>query len=162
MNKLILRRGLEVNLPQLQDGELVFLKDKKRLVVGPDKTEIPNMEDLQSLYDLIYPVGVLLAFNNDEDYSNFLGLKWERALQGKVPVGQDLEDTDFSTIGSQLGEKQHVLTPDESCPISYEPKPVGADTPGESIADPEYLGNASQGHNNIQPSQVVAWWVRVQ
>ena len=34
-------------------------------------------------------------------------------LKGKVPVGYDSSDTDFSTVGKTDGEKTHKLTPDE-------------------------------------------------
>lgn len=34
-------------------------------------------------------------------------------LKGKVPVGLDLNDTDFDTLGETGGEKTHTLIPDE-------------------------------------------------
>ena len=62
-------------------------------------------------------------------------------------------------VGNEVGEKTHILTPDETPPIASEPKPMGVDQ-STKIADPSYTGNAVTGHNNIQPSKVVAFWVR--
>lgn len=69
--------------------------------------------DIKILADLFYPVGRGFLDFTDTDYSNWLGLKWERELVGMTPVGKNVLDTDFNEIGKQGGEKTHQLTINE-------------------------------------------------
>lgn len=115
---------------------------------------------MSDILNSVFPVNTIIPFYDNEDHSSYLGFTWERCLVGRVPVGIDSTDSDFNTIGKKLGEKTHVLTPDESCPLSSETRPLGATT-SDKIAGPDYAGNATAGHNNIQPSEVVAFWKRV-
>lgn len=76
---------------------------------------------------------------------------------GRVPVGIDAGDADFNTIGKQLGEKTHTLTPSEVPTLNTDRKPIGANSGTSHV---ESYGNNGQPHNNIQPSEVVAYWKR--
>lgn len=116
-------------------------------------------QEISNLKDEMYPVGRIVAFNDNDDHSAYLGFTWERYAKGRTLVGIADGDSDFGTIGNEIGEKTHILTPDEAPPIASEPKPMGVDQSAK-IADPSYTGNAATGHNNIQPSKVVAFWVR--
>ena len=108
----------------------------------------------------IYPVGIIVPFADNLDHSSFLGFTWERCLVGRTPVGIDTNDTDFSEIGKQLGEKTHLLTDTEAPKL----KPRGS-TSIVSDNDNDFAGPSYNGlgkpHNNIQPSEVVAFWKRV-
>ena len=116
-------------------------------------------QEISNFKNEMYPVGRIVAFNDNDDHSAYLGFTWERYAKGRTLVGIADGDSDFGTIGNEVGEKTHILTPDEASPIASEPKPMGVDQSAK-IADPSYTGNAATGHNNIQPSKVVAFWVR--
>lgn len=108
----------------------------------------------------IYPVGIIIQFADNLNHSSFLGFTWERCLQGRTPVGIDAEDSDFNEVGKQLGEKTHLLTDTEAPKL----KPRGSTSivsdNDNDFAGPSYNG-LGEPHNNIQPSEVVAFWKRV-
>ena len=108
----------------------------------------------------IYPVGIIVPFADNLDHSSFLGFTWERCLVGRTPVGIDAEDSDFNEVGKQLGEKTHLLTDKEAPKL----KPRGSTSivsdNDNDFAGPSYNG-LGEPHNNIQPSEVVAFWKRV-
>lgn len=108
----------------------------------------------------IYPVGIIIQFADNLDHSSFLGFTWERCLIGRTPVGIDTNDSDFNEIGKQLGEKTHLLTDIEAPKL----KPRGSTSivsdNDDDFAGPSYNG-FGEPHNNIQPSEVVAFWKRV-
>lgn len=108
----------------------------------------------------IYPVGIIIQFADNLDHSSFLGFTWERCLIGRTPVGIDTNDSDFNEIGKQLGEKTHLLKDIEAPKL----KPRGSTSivsdNDDDFAGPSYNGTG-EPHNNIQPSEVVAFWKRV-
>ena len=108
----------------------------------------------------IYPVGIIIQFADNLDHSSFLGFTWDRCLIGRTPVGIDTNDSDFNEIGKQLGEKTHLLTDIEAPKL----KPRGSTSivsdNDDDFAGPSYNGTG-EPHNNIQPSEVVAFWKRV-
>ena len=110
-------------------------------------------------YSELYPVGSIIIWYDDDDHSNFLGLTWERCLIGRVPVGIASGDSDFGTIGNQLGEKTHALTPAEAPTLNTDSRPIGVNSGTDHVKS---YGSNGQPHNNIQPSEVVAYWKRVQ
>ncbi len=76
-----------------------------------DKTT--NAPSLRLMIDLLYPVGRGFIDFTDTDYSNWLGLTWERELLGVTPIGYKEGDADFGTVGKTGGEKTHTLTVEE-------------------------------------------------
>lgn len=72
-----------------------------------------SINTMQSIIDAIYPVGSLYMSVNNLDPTTLFGGKWERWGKGKVPVGVDENDTDFSTSEKTVGEKTHKLTVNE-------------------------------------------------
>lgn len=116
-------------------------------------------EDVQSLKSQLYPINIVVPFYDNEDHSNWLGFKWQRVAEGRTLVGISQGDSDFGEIGKQLGEKTHVLTESEVPPLRS--GSLWATSGGSNDRVEGYNGNASQGHNNIQPSEVVAYWRRV-
>lgn len=112
-----------------------------------------------SYWDKVFPVNRVVIFYDNLDHSDYLGLKWERCLVRRVPVGIDSNDADFNTIGKQIGEKTHALTPSEAPTLNTDSKPIGV---ASSTNHVESYGNNGQPHNNIQPSEVVAYWRRIE
>lgn len=112
-----------------------------------------------SYWDKVFPVNRIVMFYDNLDHSDYLGLKWVRCLGGRVPVGIDSNDSDFNTIGNQIGEKEHTLTSSEVPSLNIENQTVGVHS-----SDPlaTSYGNSGAPHNNIQPSEVIAYWRRVE
>lgn len=135
-----------------------------------------NVQELlikgRNIFDLIYPVGSIYETSN-QDFNpsdNFGGI-WER-IKGKVLVGIDEDDEDFTSVGLTGGEKEHTLTvsemPKHNHSFSY-----GTDTssPGNSPTVISkggfnsnlvlgYQGN-SQPHNNMPPYETIYIYKRV-
>ena len=75
-----------------------------------------NKEDI---FDILYPIGRGFIDFTNIDYSNYLGLTWERELVGMFPVGYDPTDEDFNEIGKTGGSKSlqthtHAISGDGS------------------------------------------------
>lgn len=123
-----------------------------------------NIESaIDSIANLICPIGKVEVFFDNNDHSNYLGFTWERTSIGRVPVGIDSSDTDFDTIGETGGEK---INSELHC---------GSVTWGLTNNTPGYMDRTivranpiSQTHeeisaeiSNLQPYQVMAFWKRV-
>jgi hypothetical protein len=67
----------------------------------------------KALRDIFYPVGSIFQSTDETSPATFIGGTWERFGNGRVLVGVDEEDSDFSAIGKTGGEKEHTLTTDE-------------------------------------------------
>lgn len=96
-------------------------------------------------------------------------------LQGKVPVGQDVNDAAFDVLGETGGEKTHTLTVAEIPSHTHElygaltgeTKPItniGNDwaQTTTSFSTNTYIKNTggSQAHNNLQPYQVTLYIIK--
>lgn len=140
-----------------------------------DKTT--NAPSLRLMIDLLYPIGRGFIDFTDTNYSNWLGLTWERELLGMFPVGYKPEDTDFGTIGKIGGEKTHTLTINEmpahfhNETVQYKngkglvdnATPWGQVIDGATGSLPMQTSTTGgdQPHNNLPPYQVVSYWKRV-
>lgn len=60
---------------------------------------------INTLLNSIFPVGKVEVFYDNLDHSNYLGFTWQRTSIGRVPVGIDSNDSDFSVIGKKAGAK---------------------------------------------------------
>lgn len=127
-----------------------------------------------NILDVIFPVGSIVIKADNEDYSSWLGFTWERTLVGRVAVGIDSTQTEFDTIGETGGEKTHTLTINE---IPSHRHDIGSrrinvkqgtddywEVPYNSqelsyTFYSQYTGGG-QGHNIMNPYQVVAYWKR--
>ena len=69
--------------------------------------------EINSILNLVFPIGRGFIDFTDTDYSNYLGFTWERELVGMVGVGLDVNQSEFNQIGKTGGEKTHVLTSNE-------------------------------------------------
>ena len=134
--------------------------------------------EINSILNLVFPIGRGFIDFTDTDYSNYLGFTWERELIGMTPIGLDVNDNDFNTIGKTGGEKAHTLTinemPKHRHGFYYGNAGAGSDweislnwnsstgnrTDGGNGQGIDYSGE-SKPHNNLQPYQVVAYWKRI-
>lgn len=128
----------------------------------------------ESLLNFIYPVGSIYMSVNSTNPSMFLGGTWEAWGSGKVPVGVDSLDNDFSEVEKSGGEKTHKLTIDEmpSHIHSFQATPSSdmGDQPYKILSSVDATGastvrvtNASGGgkpHNNLQPYITCYMWKR--
>ena len=134
--------------------------------------------NFNEVFNLIFPIGKVEVFFDNEDHSNYMGFTWERTAVGKVLVGYDPSDTDFDTIGKTGGEKTHTLTVDEMPKHkhilftatggtinfdAYTSKDNGSngDTANTGWGTETNASGSSQPHNNVQPYEVVAYWKRI-
>ena len=132
--------------------------------------------EINSILNLVFPIGRGFIDFTDTDYSNYLGFTWERELIGMTPIGLDVNDNDFNTIGKTGGEKTHTLTINEMPSHNHTTNTVfpftagGATTCTPNSDSGSYTGVATdvvnatggnQPHNNLQPYQVVAYWKRI-
>ena len=126
---------------------------------------------INSIIDLIYPVGFIISTENATFNPNNLykGTTWER-IKGKVIVGVDEDDTDFASSGLTGGEKEHTLTEAEM-PKHNHPGIIGytntngnyarlfLGTQGTNLADEGKVGGG-QAHNNMPPFYTAYMWRR--
>lgn len=66
-----------------------------------------------TILNMIYPVGSIFISTSSANPSTTMGGTWTRYGQGRVLVGVNESDTDFSTAGKTGGEKTHLQTVDE-------------------------------------------------
>ena len=119
-------------------------------------------KNVNSIFNQIYPINSIIMFNDDKNHSNFLGFTWQRCLENKVPLGY-LDGSVVRPIGTTLGEETHRLTTAE-VPQLKGRNSLGIvnDSGDDDFAGPNYASNeAPSPHNIMQPSQVIAFWVRI-
>ena len=126
-------------------------------------------------------------FANSAAVTSHLGYgTWARCCEGKTPVGYSTQPSDpawTKTMGATFGEYEHTLTLDE-IPVHQHGQRTDSDagtnqpqvknTSGSvdglrGQTDPATTGKeqvqtdaagGGQPHNNVQPSVVIAYWVR--
>lgn len=139
------------------------------LKVYVGSTEVtPN---LSLIFNLIYPVGSVVFSSKVEESGsgndisqigpNFLGFKWERTLEGRVPVGRSVGHDLFGLVGLTGGEETHTLSTTEVPGLN----PLGVlatITHNDDDVSSPYYSDTAQPHNNLQPYQVVQAWTRVE
>ena len=126
-----------------------------------------------SVLEMVYPVGSIYIGTTNVNPSTFIGGEWQRYAQGKVLVGVNEEDEDFSEAEITGGEKQHQLTVEE-IPSHNHVLGVSGSNAGNSIypivggsskygSQAHAIGYAggNQAHNNLQPYIVTYMWKRI-
>ena len=127
------------------------------------------------IVDLIYPVGSIYMSVNSTSPATLFGGTWERWGNGRVPVGVDTSQTEFSTVGKTGGAKTHTLT------TAQMPSHIHGDTyftpqnvnikqgTGQSIVVTGGLNliqsnttstGSGNAHNNLQPYITCYMWKR--
>lgn len=145
---------------------------------------------LDDIWKTIYPVGSIYMSVNNTDPGTLFGGTWEAWGTGRVPVGVDSGDSDFSTAGKTGGEKRHILSNGEIPSVtgsfylhgsgdgSCIANPVGCFA-GSDINTGHYReggtsvaanssaiyvrfnnGGEGQSHNNLQPYITCYMWKR--
>lgn len=128
-------------------------------------------ENFEKLSLAFYPVGCIYQSTVNTDPSSMFGGTWER-IKGKVLVGVDEEDSDFSTSQKTGGEKTHTLTVAElaahthprttQVTVSGSQYPVANGTYwnfGRDSGDTGVTGG-NKPHNNMPPYQTIYIWER--
>ena len=152
------------NNPILLNGEIALVEKQEgiELKIGDGEKQFKEVSYYfppPSYWDKVFPVNRIVMFYDNLDHSDYLGLKWERCLGGRVPVGIDSNDLDFNTIGNQIGEKEHTLTSSEVPSLNTGTQSVGIHSSEPLVTS---YGNSGAPHNNIQPSEVIAYWRRIE
>lgn len=118
------------------------------------------------------PIGHIRMETTDVNPATYLGFgTWVLWGAGKVPVGVDTADTDFSTVEKTGGEKTHTLTISEMPSHRHDARygdTEGGDgtgyrysnTTGISTQIVEATGGGG-AHNNLQPYITCYMWKRV-
>ena len=70
-------------------------------------------ESISRIIDITYPVGSIYMSVNDVNPATIIGGVWERWGAGRVPVGVNTTQSEFSSAEKTGGEKAHTLTIDE-------------------------------------------------
>ena len=135
---------------------------------------ISNLQDdVESLENMIYPIGSIYLSVNDVNPSTLFGGTWEKFGNGRTLVGVDENDTDFATVELEGGEKTHTLTIDEMPAHTHSEKTfsistgsyggydsVNGNTKITSSSTTSGSSGGDQPHNNLQPYITVYMWKR--
>ena len=135
-----------------------------------------------SLLDKTYPVGSIYMSVSNINPSTLFGGKWVAWGSGRVPVGVNTSDSNFSTVEKTGGASTHTLTTAQIPSHNHGSVPIhtsGSETSGyglaqstlfqnrvaiaESIASENWnTGNTGSGkaHNNLQPYITCYMWKR--
>ncbi len=127
--------------------------------------------------EIQYPVNKVEIFYDDDDHSNWLGFTWELVCIGRTPVGIDVNDIDFDTIGKTGGSKylqghyhdgikwyNTSLSADGGSGSHY--MNMSVNNGNSSTVNEFHTGNVNSStqtgnSGNLQPYEVVAYWRRI-
>ena len=125
------------------------------------------------IVNLVYPVGAIYLSINSTSPATLFGGTWVAWGSGRVPIGINTRDTDFSTVEKTGGAKTHTLNVNEM--PSHNHDIVAKIATGMGIYDLTF-GNVQangqtynwiaknagggQAHNNLQPYITCYMWKR--
>lgn len=124
--------------------------------------------------DTVYPIGSIYISINSTNPEDIFGGAWMPWGSGRVPVGIDINDSDFNTIEKTGGEKTHTLTvyemPSHSHSINTANGQGNMEWGYQFSYDKHNSGyngimqqvGGSQPHNNLQPYITCYMWKRVE
>lgn len=125
--------------------------------------------------DLVYPVGSIYTSVRNVNPGSYLGGTWERFSSGRMLVGVNESDSDFSAVLKYGGAKTHTLTANEmpshthtfnkswNNPNGPNSFPAAGWDRGTSYLGVDAKTNATGGnaaHNNMPPYIAVYMWRR--
>ena len=134
--------------------------------------ELSNWQN--NLLNLVYPIGSIYMSIDNTNPEEFFGGAWIPWGTGRVPVGIDINDSDFNTIEKTGGEKTHTLTVYEMPSHSHSINTANGQGNMEWGYQFSYDGHnsgyngimqqvgGSQPHNNLQPYITCYMWKRVE
>ena len=128
----------------------------------------------KELRDIFYPIGSIFQSTVNTDPATFIGGTWERFGNGRVLVGVDEADSDFSTPNKTGGAKTHKLTDAEMAHSHVQTErfssaysngrghkyTVDETVASDTIKTGGVVDVTSQAHNNLQPYITVYMWRR--
>ncbi len=135
--------------------------------------QIDELSNWQNTFlDTIYPIGSIYMSIDSTNPSSLFGGAWEPWGTGRVPVGIDLNDTDFNTVEKTGGEKTHTLSvnemPSHTHMLHLVSTQLGNGGGMWGTTYSQYDGNVdtyptggSQAHNNLQPYITCYMWKRI-
>lgn len=135
--------------------------------------QIDELSNWQNTFlDTIYPIGSIYMSIDSTNPSSLFGGAWEPWGTGRVPVGIDLNDTDFNTVEKTGGEKTHTLSvnemPSHTHMLHLVSNQLGNGGGMWGTTYSQYDGNVdtyptggSQAHNNLQPYITCYMWKRI-
>lgn len=161
-------------------NELVTDVNKNSQAVIDNANAITNLDN--KVAPLFEPIRVGELFFTTNDYQSPQDVRdrhgygtWVRYAEGRTLVGYSQKESDpasYKTMGNEFGENTHKLTIDEMPSHNHKMYAAGDDTSGNNWVDgANYKGSLTNSkvientggdspHNNIQPSIVVAYWLR--
>lgn len=128
----------------------------------------------KALRDIFYPIGAIYQSTVSTDPSSFIGGTWVRFGKGRVLVGVDEADSDFSTPNNTGGAKTHKLTDTEMAHSHIQTElfssaysnasghkyTVGETVASDTIKTGGVVDVTNKAHNNLQPYITVYMWRR--
>lgn len=135
--------GSNASISADSDGEVSIASTKTSIYTSYDKDFTINNK---SIFDLIYPVGSIYMSVNSYNPSSVFGGTWVKWGSGRVPVGVDVNDSNFDTIEKTGGEATHLLTGGE-IPAHAHPMNHTHTTPATTITSSGAHNHANFTYN---------------
>jgi microcystin-dependent protein len=82
-------------------------------ITGLKEWETAKDKEINNIFDMMYPVGIIIEMDNNIDPNSSMKGTWELFAKGQTTVGRNPNDADFNTIGKSGGAKTHTLTVNE-------------------------------------------------
>jgi microcystin-dependent protein len=125
------------------------------LSANKGKELLQKIDDLTAnIFDMIYPVGSIYMSVDSTNPSTVFGGTWVAWGSGQVPVGVNIDDSDFSTVEKTGGEKTHTLSNAEMPSHTHTTSQMSLNTGNQSAnhahSIPALSGTAASdgGHNH--------------
>lgn len=98
--------------------------------------------------NLIYPVGAVFMSTVNTNPGTYLGGTWESWGSGRVPVGVNSSDSDFSAAGKTGGEKTHTLSTAEMPSHSHAKGSLATSDSGSHTHSTSGTASSAGGHEH--------------
>ena len=148
------------------------------------ETDTYSCDYVNNLLNILFPIGKVEIFYDNDDHSNYLGFKWERTSMGRFPIGAGTgtdtnNDTRTLTVGQKGGAYRHKLSinemPSHNHETSWRFSGGSGSSYGVSWTNGYWQGPYSnalgaftmnntgggQPHNNIPTYEAMAFWKRI-
>ncbi|MDS0525000.1 hypothetical protein NNC19_04850 [Clostridium sp. SHJSY1] len=99
--------------PSSHPATMIVEDTNHKFVTDTEKATWNNKVDKKGLLNLVYPMGSIYMSINNVSPSTFLGGTWVTWGIGRVPIGIDASQAEFSTAEKTGGEKNHTLAINE-------------------------------------------------